>query len=134
MSSFSARFKFDGKEFEVLSCNYSFNQLTDDKGRPASDVRAGHISLTLSAAEDQKLLDWMADPDKQGKGSIVFYKIDQASTLKEVKFEEAYCVGFSEHFTANTPDGMTATIEITARKISIGDVNYEKQWGAYAGS
>src|SRR5437870_11549216 len=111
MSSFTARLKFDGSEFEVLTCTYSFNQLTDDKGRPASDVRAGHITISLWAADDEKILDWMADPDKQGKGSVVFYKIDQASTLKELKFEEAYCVRFEESFTANTPQGMVATIE-----------------------
>ena len=128
MSSFSATFKFDGQEYEVQACSYSFDQLTDDKGRPASSVRGGHITMSLVLNEDEKILEWMNDADKKSKGSIVFKKIDQDSTMKELKFEDAYCVSFVESFTANVPDSMVASIGISARKMTIGNVPYEVKW------
>ena len=128
MSSFSAVFKFDGNEYEILTCCYSFDQLTDDKGRPASAVRSGHITVSFVLNDDEKILEWMNDADKKAAGSIVFKKIDQDSTLKEVKFEDAYCVSYTESFTANVPDSMVASIAISARKMTIGNVPYEVKW------
>jgi hypothetical protein len=128
MSSFSAIFKFDGKEYEVLTTNYSFHQLTDDKGRPASAVKAGDIAVSLVVGDDEKILEWAVDSDKKSSGSIIYKKIDQDSTLKELKFEDAYCHSYSEGFTANMPDSMVANIGISARKITIGNVPYEVRW------
>ena len=47
---------------------------------------------------------------------------------KEVKFEDGYCVGYSESFNANSASAMTVTINISARKISVGDASLEKKW------
>lgn len=128
MSSFKATLKAEGKQFEVLSCVFSFGQNIDDKGRPASDVRKGTISVEIVASEDDSIVGWMIDPYKKGNGSIVFEKIDQASTMKEVKFEDAYCVNYSEHFNATSNDAMVATLSISARKITIGNASHEVKW------
>jgi hypothetical protein len=128
MSSFKATFKLDGNEFEVISCVYSFGQATDEKGRPASDVQGGNISLQVVTSDDTSLVAWQIDPYAKKNGSIVFNKTDQDSTLKEVKFEDGYCVGYSESFNANSASAMTVTINISARKISVGDASLEKKW------
>ena len=78
MSSFKATLKVNGKEFDVVSVAYQFNQKTDEKGRPASDVRKGNITVAIVGSEDDSLLGWMIDPYKKTNGSIVFEKIDQA--------------------------------------------------------
>ena len=127
MPSFKATFKIDGNEYDVISCVYSFGQATDEKGRPASDVQGGNISLQISA-DDTGVVGWMIDPYAKKSGSIVFNKTDQDSTLKEVKFEDGYCVGYSESFNANSSSPMTATINISARKVSVGDATHEKKW------
>ncbi|MBS1948745.1 MAG: hypothetical protein JST47_13360 [Bacteroidetes bacterium] len=128
MASFAATFKLDGNEYDVISCVYSFGQATDEKGRPASDVQGGNISLQISVPEDSSVLGWMIDPYAKKSGSIVFKKIDQDSTLKEVKFEDGYCVGYSESFNANSSSAMTMTLNISARKITVGDASHEKKW------
>ena len=128
MSSFMGFLKAEGKEFELQSCTYSFSQMTDDKGRPASQVHAGLINVSFVLGDDEKIPEWMVDSDKKSSGSIVFQKIDEGSTLKEIKFEDAYCVGFTEGFTANVPDSMSVNISISARKITIGNVVHEVKW------
>jgi len=128
MSSFAATFKFDGNEFSVISCNYSFGQGLDSKGQPSTDVVGGTISLQIAASDDSSIIGWMIDPSGKKDGSIVFKRADQDSTLKEVKFEEGYCVGYSESFNANSSMPMTITLNISAKKVSVGDASHEKKW------
>jgi hypothetical protein len=128
MSSFEATFKVNGKEYPVLTCNFSFGQATDDKGRPASAVQSGNISVSLVANEDDALLGWMIDPYKKQDGSIVFNKIDQASALKELQFKEGYCVSYSESFNANSSNAMVVTLSISAREITMGNATHAVKW------
>jgi hypothetical protein len=128
MSSYSASFEIDGNKFQVITCNYSFGQSMDAKGQPSSDILGGSISLQIAANDDSSIIGWMIDPNGKKNGSIVFKRSDQDSTLKEVKFEEGFCVGYSESFTANAQMPMTITLNITAKKISVGDATLEKKW------
>lgn len=128
MSSFKATFKVDGKSFDVVSSSYSFTQNTDERGRPASDVRKGLIKVTVVASDDDKLIGWMIDPYKKTNGSITFEKIDQASTLKELKFEDGYCVSYEEDFDAVNAQAMTDTFTISARKLTVGSATHEDKW------
>lgn len=128
MPSFHSLLKLDGKEFEVLNCTYSFTQNTDEKNRPSSDVRKGHISLDIVATDDETILGWMVDPYQKKNGSIVFEKIDQASTLKEIKFTDCYCVHYTEKFHYNTNDPMTISLEFSARVIEVGNAKHEDKW------
>lgn len=128
MSSFKATLKVNGKEFDVLAVNYSFNQKTDEQGRPASDVRKGNITVSIVGSDDDSTLGWMIDPYKKTNGSIVFEKIDQASTLKELKFEDAYCVGFTENFSSVDNEPLTITLTISARKVTLGSGTHEGKW------
>ena len=127
-SSFEAKFKVNGKEYEVVSCNYSFGQATDDKNRPASGVHGGNISVTIVTTDDTDLVGWMIDPYKKQDGSIVFNQIDQASTFKEVKFKDGYCVSYSEKFDNSAPKSMLTSIAISAREISVGDATHAVTW------
>jgi len=125
MSSFNAKLQVEGAEFDILSCNFSFGQATDDKGRPASGVQGGSIFVQIVTSDDTALLGWMIDPHKKSSGSIVFKKIDEDSTLKEVKFVDAYCVGYSESFNSTSASAMTVSLNITARKIEVSGVAHE---------
>ena len=128
MSSFAATFKLDGNEFSVLTCTYSFGQGIDSKGQPSSDVQGGTISLQIAASDDSSIIGWMIDPNGKKNGSIVFKRADQDSTLKEVQFEDGYCIGYSESFNANASMTMTITLNISAKKVSVGDASHEKKW------
>lgn len=128
MPSFHATLKVDGKEFEVLNCVFSFGQNTDEKNRPSSDVRKGHIAVDIIATDDETILGWMIDPYQKKNGSIIFEKIDQASTLKELKFTDGYCVSYTEHFNYNSTEPMTISIGISPRVIQVGNAKHEDKW------
>ena len=132
MSSFSATFEAAGSvECEVVTCSYSFDQSTDDKGRPSSKVQGGTIKVTIVSTADAKLAGWMLDPHKQSTGTITFKKIDADSTLKTISFEEAYCVGYAEYFDARGADSgtsMVLSLTISANKIDANGVKLDNAW------
>ncbi|WP_460935653.1 type VI secretion system tube protein TssD [Spirosoma humi] len=128
MSSFSAKFQVDDQEYDIMSCNYSFGQSTDDKGRPASNVQGGNIFVQIAAHDQDDLMGWMVDPYKKTNGSITFKRIDQDSTFKEIQFEDAYCVGYSESFNSTNSSAMTVSLNISARKITVGGTTHESTW------
>ena len=131
MSSFKAIFKLDGNEYDVMSFSYSFGQSTDNKGRPASDIKAGLINLTLTVPGDSSLgatlMHWMLDAYGAKNGSIDFKRIDQDSTFRTISFEEAYCVSLTESFNANVDLSMNLNIGIAAKKVTSKDATYEKK-------
>lgn len=130
MSSFAATLKVNGKDFEVINCSYSFSQNTDQENRPAGKVMVGQITLSILGDDDKTILEWMADPYKMQKGSIEFNKIDEASTLKKIEFEDAYCTNFSEGFAANVADSMVINFTISPRIVTANGVKvvaYEKK-------
>jgi hypothetical protein len=128
MSSFKATLTVAGKDFDVINCVYSFGQATDDKGRPASDVKGGSITIQIVVTDDDSMMDWMVDPYKKQDGSVKFSKIDQDSTLKEVQFKNAYCVGYSETFSSTSSSAMIATLNISAGSISVGSATLDNKW------
>ena len=126
--SFKATFKFDGGNddgYDVLSCNYSFNQAVDQKGQVASIVRGGNISVQVEASDDDSIVEWMIDPFKKVNGSITFMKLDQDSTMKEVSFEDGYCVQYSEVFNSSNNSPMLLSLTISAKKITVGTATHE---------
>ena len=128
MSSFSATLKVDDQEYDVMSCNYSFGQSTDEKGRPASNVQGGNVFVQIAANDQDSLMGWMIDPHKKTNGTITFKRIDQDSTFKEVQFEDGYCVGYSESFNSTNSSAMTLSLNISARKITVGSATHESVW------
>jgi hypothetical protein len=128
MSSFKATMTVAGTDYDVVSCVYSFGQATDDKGRPASDVKGGSISVQIVVTDDDSMVEWMIDPYKKQDGSITFMKIDQDSKLKEIKFTGAYLVGYSESFNANSSSAMIASLNISAGTISVDSAKLDNKW------
>jgi len=128
-SALSAKFKLDGNEFSVLSCSYSFGQGTNAQGQPSTDVQGGAISLQIAASDDSSIINWMVDPGGKKDGSIAFIGSDSSGgVIKEVKFEEGFCVGYSESFNASSSMPMTISLNISAKKITVGDASHEKLW------
>jgi hypothetical protein len=130
MSSFKAELEVQGKKYEVVSSNYTLHQATDEKGRPASKVRGGSLTITVVSKSDDNLIGWMVNPTKQLDGVITFFKIDEDAKMKEVKFTKAYCVGFSENFVSNDSSAMTTTVQLSAENIDVDGVKHENKWDA----
>ena len=132
MASFSAVFDAAGsEECEVVSCSYSFNQTTDDKGRPSSVVQGGTVKVTIVSTDSTKLISWSLDPYKRADGKIVFKRGDQNSKMKEISFKEAYCVGYTENFDARgdqTQASMVLSLVISANILRVGDAEINNKW------
>ena len=127
--SFLAKLIVDGQEYNVMHCIYSFEQPMDHTGKPSGKPRGGQIMITLESQGKFDLFHWMAEPEQTKDGSIVFYKRDAMSRLQEVSFNKAYCVSLEEEFDANDDIPMQKRIVISAKTISIGDMNFENHWG-----
>ncbi len=126
--SFSALFEFDGgreEGYDVLLCQYSFEQATDTEGAPASAVYGGYILVEIVSDHDEALVGWMIDPYKTAGGSITFKKLDEDATLKQIQFEEGYCVQYTDQFDASDDEVMSTMILISARKLTIGEIVFE---------
>ncbi|MDJ0364720.1 type VI secretion system tube protein TssD [Hymenobacter sp. H14-R3] len=132
MASFSAVFDAAGsEECEVVSCEYTFNQSTDDKGRPSSVVQGAFIKVSLVSTDSVKLISWMLDPYKRADGKIVFKRGDQDSKMKELVFKEAYCVGYTETFDARRAESqasMVLSLIISANKIDVNGATLDNKW------
>ncbi len=127
--SFLAKLIVDGQEYNVLHCTYNFEQPMDDTGKPSGKPRGGQITVTLESQGKYGLLHWMASPEQTKDGTITFYKRDAMSRLQEVIFKKAYCVSLVENFDANSATPMQKRIVISARTITIGDMDFENKWG-----
>lgn len=132
MSSFSATFKLDGNEYDVMYYSYSFGQSTDNVGRPASDVKAGRLNMALSLPQDGSatapLMAWMLNAYGPKNGSLECKRTDQDSVWRTISFEEGYCVSLTESFNGSSNRSMNVNISVSAKKITAKDVTHEKKW------
>ncbi len=127
---FKATLKVEGKEYKVLQCNYEVDRDIDQSGRPSTDVRGGTVSLVIESSHDTAFWDWMIDGYAQKNGEVEFYKRNDPSPAKVLKFEEAYMIRCGEAFDITGPDKEQPMIErltVSARKISLGGT-LEKVW------
>lgn len=131
-----AVFKVDGQEAEVISMSYSFDQNVDNIGQPAGEVRGGVINVSVGSLGSEKRFGWMVTSDMKKNGEIEFIDAD-GSTLKTLKFEDAYCVGYTEEFEAfnasgggvvNIKDGGKEHLTLSCRKIAVGGESHENSW------
>jgi len=126
--SFKAVMQLDGEEINVLDCQFSFTQGTDYNGKPASRPTGGQINVTIESDGSTELFDWMVSNTKTKSGSIIFYRRDALSKLKELKFSDAYCINYEEHFKASGEIPMQVRITISAKEVRLNSSAFENSW------
>ena len=132
-----ATFKVDGQESEVVSLSYSFDQNVDNIGQPAGEVRGGVINVTVGSLGSEKRFGWMVASDMKKSGEIEFTD-SNGKTLKTLKFEDAYCVGYTEDYEAfsggrdagqvTVKDGAKEHLTLSCKKISVAGESHENSW------
>ena len=129
MGSFRATLEVEGKEFDVLFSEYTFNRDTDRKGKPSSNVSAGLITAQIESTEDNTILEAMLNSQfKSINGKITYKRADDESNLKELTFENAYVVFFKETLRVEGEIPMVTTVSFSAEKISMEDAVLENRW------
>jgi len=126
--SFKACCKIDGYELNVLECRFSFSQSTDACGKPVSRPKGGTIELLVESTADTNLFDWMITDTATRNGSIIFFRRDAISRLKELQFSDTYCTGYTEYFSAAGEHPMQIRLQLSARRMSLNSSVYEHFW------
>jgi hypothetical protein len=115
-------------EREVMMVTYSFNQSTDIEGQMAGIPRGGFITIKVKALNDgnNELFGWMIDPAGPKDGTIEFLNTVNNQKMKDIKFESAYCIGFTETWEEGT--GHSEEIIISCKSIEIPKIKYSSKW------
>jgi hypothetical protein len=126
--SFKAIFKVDGKDYNVLSCNYSMHQDCDVTGRPSSVTRGGIVNLVVESTDNSALFEWMCDSYMKKDATVTFNKREENAKLKELEIKEAYMIGFQESFDSAGTGAMVESITLSAKSIKMGNGEHENEW------
>jgi len=126
--SFKAYLNLDGKDYRVLKCDYEFTQKVDAIGKPTSINYGGRIDITVESTDSDVLPNWMMDNFDRKGGTITYKKVDSDAKLKEVKFEDGYCVKYRESFDAYNEETMTESFTVSARVIKIQGAEHVNEW------
>ena len=128
--AFSARLDLDSiSDARVVDFSYSFSRDYDPTGRPSGGVRGGVIQITIESSGNTDLYNWMVDPFKTKEGVIkIMDEKTEGSSMKEIKFKDAYIVEYSESFHWQGGDNMMESFTVSAKEIDIGGNPFENEW------
>lgn len=117
--------------YEVLDCNFSFNQGVDEKGKATTKVYGGILNITLSQLPPQDVIEWALLSRKYMDGAIVMLDAENLP-LEKILFKNATCVDMEINYT-QVGDGYAATkLIIQTSQLQVGDgVNFENEWTKY---
>lgn len=126
--SFRANLSFEGKEFDVIQCEYSIEREVDSKGRPSSNLYGGKVTMMVESTDDITLIEKMASQFKPNTGTITFKKDDEDAKMKELKWENGYIIDLEEglEIVGDIPMGIRFTI--SAQTLTIGDAEFKQNW------
>lgn len=125
---FKAELSLEGNTYLLNSVSFGIEQDTDKFGRPSSAAKGGRIDIELFSVEDDVIVDWMVHPAKTLNGSISLYEADNETKLKEIQFENGYCIEFAEIFEQTAGENLLTKVTISAEKLSIGNIDLDNQW------
>lgn len=126
--AFRATLQLAGKDYDVLDCDYRLERDVDTKGRPASNVYGGKVSVKVESTEDTSILEQMVNQFKPISGSIVFKKGDEEAKMKELIWENGYIVEFEESIDVVGSRPMTTSFTVSAQVLKMGGAQFEQNW------
>jgi hypothetical protein len=122
------------KEREVQAFSYSFNQAVDKENQPSGIPRGGQLKITVKAHNSgtPELMHWMLVQDMKKKGKLQIMQSNDVKTkMKDIEFEDAYCVDYKEEWLDDIKGGNIAHIEViilSCKMIKNQQVSFENEW------
>ena len=114
--------------YELLDCNYSFNQGVDDKGRATTRVYGGIINLTMSQLPPDPIIEWALQPRKYLDGVIALVDAENVP-LEKLIFSQAACVDMEVSYTQTGNSYMSTKLMIQVSKLVVGDgIDFDNDW------
>ena len=134
--SFQGKLEIDGKPFNLIKFNLGLNQSIDQHNRPNATSRGGVFSITIESSNNNAMLEWMISPSMMKNGTITFSRRDNASSMRTVRFTDAFCVNYTEHFDAVNEHPMSIDLTVSARVLDFGgSLTITNNWpGSYSDS
>src|SRR5579863_6780041 len=99
MSSFKAILTLSGKEYRLLSCDFSLGRATDTIGRPTSVWAGGSINMSVEATDDSSLMEWCVKQADQKDGEISFQKMDGESSMIKMSWKHGYIISYNVSYS-----------------------------------
>lgn len=126
--AFRSNLNFEGKDFDILQCDYSFHRDIDLKGRPSSNVYGGRINIEVESTDDSTILAQMVNQFKPNSGTITFNRGDEEAKMKELSWENGYVIDYSEELDVEGREPMKIRFVISAEKMKMESVEVEQKW------
>lgn len=126
--SFLAKLEIDGEEMNVLEFHCSLRQDIDKSGKPSADPSGGNIKLLVESTKSTLLFDWMISHAQTKNGKITFYRRDAVSKMRELQFNEAYCVSYDEIFVSDNNMPMQIQFVISSKEIIMNGSKFSRNW------
>ena len=126
--SFLAKLNIDDASVDLLDCSFNINQGADYSGKPSRRSQGGQITINIEGSKKIDFLEWIVSEKTIKEGEIIFYKRDSLSTLKKIKFKDAYCLNYKETFDADNGQPLKIIVVLSAKSIGVDDAKYDNLW------
>ena len=126
--SFLSQLTIGDDTMNVLRCSFTFEQGSDTTGRPSQKPKGGQLTVLIESTNKTDFLEWMISPNMIKDGEVIFYKRDNMSSLKTIKFKDAYCLFYQEDFDAVSNEPLKTRIVISAKEIKVKDTTFTNNW------
>lgn len=114
--------------YEILDCNFSFQQQTDYKGKATTRVFGGNVNILLSQLPPQDIIEWGINPRKYNDGIIVLLDGDNIP-VERIIFKNAACSHLEINYSQSGDSYASTRILLQAETLIVGDgVNFENEW------
>ncbi len=127
--AFKAVLEIEGNEYQVLFSKIDMTRHVDGKGCVSSEVKGGRVNVKVKSTDNTTIIEQAVNSQhKPVSGKIKYFKADSEQVMKELSFENAFIVFFSEVLDAMAETPMTTEITFSAEKITLGNATLDNNW------
>ena len=126
--SFLSKLEIDGETMNVLDFHCKVEQNVDKSGKPSADPSIGDIVIVVESTKSTLLFDWMISNIQTKNGKLTFFRRDAISKMRELEFNDAYCISYNESFNANTNLSMQIEFSISCKEIIMNGSKLSRNW------
>ncbi len=126
--SFLAKLEIDGESMNVLEFQCNIGQDMDKIGKPSGDSHGGEVRIIVESTKTTTLWNWAVSSNQIKNGKLTFFRRDATSKMRELEFNEAYCVAYEEKFLSDSNIPMQIEISITAKELIMNGSKLTRNW------
>ena len=114
--------------YEILDCNFSFEQGVDDRGKATTRVHGGTIYVSISQLPPQPVIEWALDSRKYNSGMIVMLSAENIP-VEKILFQNTACVGMDLNYTQKGDSYATTKLTLQAETVIVGNgIDFTNEW------